>query len=709
MSEDIINNDEIKDGTDETKAGRRLASKQLAAAREALNTLAAIVKWAGYEDKQPDDEAMDDEAKADDNMLELVTIGGGVKAMGDGKIGGYLVMYGDSDHTDLSAYSDYFTHETDFDLEDGSGKSTVLYHHGKDATLGKRKLGTAVLKTDNVGVWMDAQLKLRDDYERAIYQLVEAGKMGLSSGTAPHLVERKRMENGSHEITRWPLGLDASLTPIPAEPRTSVVPIKSYMAMAAQHVKALLPEDGAQKAASVQSETVATPEPAVEIILTDTTASDGPTKSELKMSDEIKQEVKQEFDQANAFKALQDQITALTAKMDNEPAINPSGVKSTVEVTKNEPMFKTFGGFLQAVAKQAQHGKYDERLQNIKSNDPLDESGFSIAKAMGPGFVGSLQATKAVSGMNETTPSDGGFLVGNDRAAGIMSRVYNEGQLLQRVDMVPISSGSNGMSFYAEDETSRADGSRRGGVLAYWAAEAATVTATQPHFREMNLRLHKLMALVYATGELLADASALEAWVMNNLPGELRFKAENAIFNGTGAGQPLGILNSDALVSVAAETEQAADTIVFENIMKMYSRMWTPSLSNAAWYISQNVWPQLYSMSLAVGTGGSAVYLPPNGLSAAPFGMLLGRPVYPIEYAPTLGTVGDIVFADMSQYQMIDKGGVQSDSSMHVRFLYDENVYRFIYRIDGQPKWNSPLTPYNAGDTVSPFVALATR
>jgi chorismate synthase len=78
-------------------------------------------------------------------------------------------MFGDPANTDLTG--DYFTSDTDFDLEDGIGKSTVLYHHGQDATLKRRKLGRAALRTDEVGVWIEAQLKLRDDYESAIYGL----------------------------------------------------------------------------------------------------------------------------------------------------------------------------------------------------------------------------------------------------------------------------------------------------------------------------------------------------------------------------------------------------------------------------------------------------------------------------------------------------------------------------------------------------------
>jgi len=88
---------------------------------------------------------------------------------------------------------------------------------------------------------------------------------------------------------------------------------------------------------------------------------------------------------------------------------------------------------------------------------------------------------------------------------------------------------------------------------------------------------------------------------------------------------------------------------------------------------------------------------------------LFGRPVVPIEQCSALGSVGDIILADLSQYLLIDKGGINAASSIHVRFLYDESVFRFIYRVDGQPIWNKPLQPYKGSGTLSPYVALQAR
>lgn len=314
----------------------------------------------------------------------------------------------------------------------------------------------------------------------------------------------------------------------------------------------------------------------------------------------------------------------------------------------------------------------------------------------------------AASGLSETVPSDGGFLVQQDFTNELLEQVYATGILAPRCRRMQISGNANSMKINGVDETSRAS-TRYGGIVGYWKDEAAQKTASKPKFRKIELNLKKLIGLCYATDELLADAVALEAFIRKAFASEFGFLLDDAIINGTGAGQPLGILNAGCLVSVAKETGQKAATIVAENVIKMYSRMFAPSLNNAVWLINQNTLPQLYTMSLSVGTGGAPIFMPAGGLSGSPYNTLLGRPVIPIEQAATLGTVGDIIFADLGGYILAEKGGIESAMSIHVKFDYDESVFRFVMRVDGQPERASALTPYKGSDTLSHFVALATR
>jgi HK97 family phage major capsid protein len=166
-------------------------------------------------------------------------------------------------------------------------------------------------------------------------------------------------------------------------------------------------------------------------------------------------------------------------------------------------------------------------------------------------------------------------------------------------------------------------------------------------------------------------------------------------------------LNCDALVEVAKETGQAASTIVKENLDKMYSRMLPSSLGSAIWIAHPDTFPQLASLSQAVGTGGGPVWVA-NMSGGAP-NSIYGRPLIFSEKAQTLGTKGDIYFVDLSYYLIGDRQALTTSASAHVNFTTMETVFLFTERLDGRCWLDSALTPRNGSNTVSPIVALASR
>lgn len=351
---------------------------------------------------------------------------------------------------------------------------------------------------------------------------------------------------------------------------------------------------------------------------------------------------------------------------------------------------------------------------NGKGFQGLGEQMQAVARACLPGGVRDprLQYRAGGTGMNEQSPSDGGFLVQKEFETELLRNTYETGILAKRVRRRPIGPNANGLKMNAVAETSRVTGSRYGGVQVYWTPEGGLKTPSQVKLRQMELVLQKLTGLCYVTDELLEDATALEAILMDAFSEEFGFMLDDAILYGTGAGMPLGILNSNAVVTVSKEAGQAAGTITLNNVLAMYSRLWSRSMANAAWLVNVATLPQLYTMTLG-GTAAVPVWLPPGGASESPFSTLMGLPVIPIEHAAALGTVGDVILADLTQYLMIDKGalpgGIQRASSIHVRFIYDETCFRWVYRVAGMPVWNSTQTPYKGSATVSPFVVLETR
>jgi HK97 family phage major capsid protein len=332
----------------------------------------------------------------------------------------------------------------------------------------------------------------------------------------------------------------------------------------------------------------------------------------------------------------------------------------------------------------------------------------AVNKAYSPGgYVDNrLTMHNAATGMSEGLSSEGGFLLDNQFIDGLQQAMTAESQLAKLIKMIPIGDNTNRLKALGVDENSRANGSRWGGVQAYWVSEADTVAASKPKFRDIDLKLEKLMALCYVTDELLNDATALEAIVRQAYAEEMAFKVDDAILNGDGVGKPTGILNSGALITQNKEAGQAADTIVHANITKMWQHMLARSRGNAYWFINQECESQLTDMTF---TSAGNTMLSPYAKEYIEKGTIKNRPVIPLEQSAALGDIGDIVLADPKQYLGIDKTKAQTDVSIHVRFIYDEQVFRFIYRFNGQTYRTAPITPYKGANTLSSFIALQAR
>lgn len=326
--------------------------------------------------------------------------------------------------------------------------------------------------------------------------------------------------------------------------------------------------------------------------------------------------------------------------------------------------------------------------------------------AAGRGMVDPrLGGFRAASGVGEGIGSDGGFLVPEPVTGEFMERITGPegGEIMRRVNQIPITVG-NGYKLKGFDETSRANGSRYGGIRFAYGDEGDTLIATKPKFREIELKLRKLTGVFNISEEELEDAPLSQQIISTAFEEEGTFVMEDMIFNGLGVASPLGIMNSPALISVAKVAAQAADTVVAQNITDMMARF-GGRYSRAAWFCDQTVSGQLPLMTL----GNQPIYLAQGSINQSPYPMLLGAPVIWTEYNAKLGDVGDIVLADLGMYHFGQKGVVRKATSIHVRFMQDEQVIKFVLRHDGQPGVVSPLTPKNGGPTRSPFVTLAER
>uniref|UniRef100_A0A6M3KNG9 Putative capsid protein n=1 Tax=viral metagenome TaxID=1070528 RepID=A0A6M3KNG9_9ZZZZ len=318
---------------------------------------------------------------------------------------------------------------------------------------------------------------------------------------------------------------------------------------------------------------------------------------------------------------------------------------------------------------------------------------------------------KTTGHMEEGDMAQGGYLVPVEFRAELLQTKLEMTVVGNRATRIPMQ--TNRITIPAIVDSNHST-NYFGGIIPYRTGEAAQKTASKPALGQVALTLHKLTGLVYMTDELLEDSPISVVPVLNTLfATAIAFEEDDDYLMGTGVGRPLGAFNAGnpSLIAQAIEVGQPAATIVWQNIAKMWSRLHPSSMRNAIWVANNECFPQLATMSMAVGTGGVPVWLPANGAANTPFGTLMGRPLMLCEKMQALGTQGDIGLADFSQYLVAEKagGGLKTATSIHLRFDYDETCFRWVLRYDGQPWWLSDLTPKRGTATLSPFVVLAVR
>ncbi len=313
------------------------------------------------------------------------------------------------------------------------------------------------------------------------------------------------------------------------------------------------------------------------------------------------------------------------------------------------------------------------------------------------------KVVEVMDAYSSVDPATGGFLIPEVQRSEIMQLALEESIVRPLATVITMSSLTQAMPFV--DSTTNS-GSVLGGMIFFWTEESAALQQKEAKFGNVKLEANKLTGLAAIPNELWADAPALASFLMQAIPKGLAFYEDTAFFTGIGTGEPLGFLNSPALIAITKETNQTADTILLENVLNMFSRMLPSSHQRAVWVANQNTFKELMTLSIPVGTGGAPVAL--VDIRSAPLMTMLGRPLIISEKVPTLGDQGDLCFVDLSFYLIGDRQAVTMETSEHRYFELDQTALKIVERVDGRPWVQSAFTPLS-GSTGSPFVAIAAR
>jgi HK97 family phage major capsid protein len=404
-------------------------------------------------------------------------------------------------------------------------------------------------------------------------------------------------------------------------------------------------------------------------------------------------------------KAQDQMITDLDISLVVPPAGKQPGTegRAPVIIEAEPPVYETYGDQLIDIIivgkNGANAGEARERLAKA-------ETRMIAEKTLDLGLKLDLEKEARAAGtpgQSVGIAADGGGFVQTDFAVEMVQKGYNNSALLPKTQKRKMSGNSNSIEIYGIDEDSRADGSRNGGVVVYTKAELEQYTSSKAKFKGFELKVNKLTGLLFLSDEIMEDAAFLQGEVTSLFNSEFEFKTQNLLWDGSGAGEPLGIRSAACKVDINKETSQPAKTIVAANIDNMIARS---NGGNAQFFGNRDIYPQLAQLYRKIGTNSITPLYKPTGLNT---GILNGVPLTFIEQAATLGTAGDLMLCDFSTYVTATKGKMKKAESIHLKFDYGQKAIRFTLRFDGQPRWRSALTPYKGSNTISPFIGIKVR
>lgn len=375
-----------------------------------------------------------------------------------------------------------------------------------------------------------------------------------------------------------------------------------------------------------------------------------------------------------------------------EATLNASAISNMPHYSKTAPghalhgVFNNTGEYLQSIfnAEQPTNASF------LKNRDQLE------AKAK---QVEGIQAA-----YSSHIGSSGGFLMPEEFRQQMLRLAMEEAVMRSRATVIPM--GAPKLTIPAIHETNRSS-TLFGGVSIYWTPEEADSTESEAQFKTVSLEPDTMTGYAEIPNETMADTIAFDAYFNATFPAAMAYEEDYAFLQGSGVGQPVGALNAACKVEVAKESGQAADTIVYNNILKMWARLPGGSMNRAVWLANQDTIPQLGTMALDVGTGGGPIWTF-NAQTGLP-STLMGRPIIFTEKVDQVGDVGDITLIDPSFYLIGDLQTMTVSSSEHFKFKSRQTAFSIVSRVDGKPWLNTAITPRHGSSTLSPIVTLAAR
>jgi HK97 family phage major capsid protein len=560
------------------------------------------------------------EAQAPGDGQRRSFVGGHARALGDGKIGGYLVAFNGPENPDL--YGTYFTPDTYYGPRNGDGADFFI-HHSIPLRAGLEELADHRLQPlrtskEQVGIWVEAVLDMADEYERAIYELVQQGKLSWSSASAPHVV--RIADDG--KVLQWPI-VEGSLTPFPGGFGTRA----TARSVDPAHVA---PEGEEITLMSRRNNQTA---PAEEEQHEPQSAPAGTNEQSEQQQEEPVQSQKQAPAPTRSAPSQQPAPQPAQPAQPAHPAVDPEALRGII-ADAVQPFQDTITGMQQEI-EALRSAPAIQRDARVIPGDTANDQQPDHMRA----FEGYIRTGRATRALQESTEAAGGALVPAQFSNEIVRSMTDASILRTAGARVLTVSGTDSFSVPQQVDSPAATLIREG----------KPVSESNATMKNHTFHPYKFTKLTKASEEVLAD-SRVPVLTSVIQPDVVRAyaSAENAYFaTGTGNSEPQGLIaGGERGVKAAATADIASDEIV-----KLYFSLNYLYRPNATWLMNDST--AEYVRTLKDGTGR---YLWADAREGSP-PSLMGRPVVTLNTMAEIAADAKVIaFGDLSYFWIADFG-----------------------------------------------------
>lgn len=293
----------------------------------------------------------------------------------------------------------------------------------------------------------------------------------------------------------------------------------------------------------------------------------------------------------------------------------------------------------------------------------------------------------------------GGYLVPTELRADLFRDVAEESVFRASALVVPMKSATLELPLPDAISTATAGTSPFfGGMLLQWIAQDDALPETEPKFQQVVLTAWQLGGYLLMSNPLMEDGLAIESHLRRLLARAIAFYEDLAFFQGSGAGQPLGVINGGGVQKI---TRSGSGAFVAADAANVIAGLIPGSWATSIWACNPTVLAKIAQLT------GWMQNVPQHiGKRNNIQGSFDSRPLYVTEKLPRLGTLGDIMLFDPSLYVIGDRQQLEIAASAHFKFTSNKMTWRVLERVDGQPWLSKTVTLEDGTTTAGAYVGI---